>query len=72
MTVAWFGSSLSLGYVRIASGNRIKLAWPKENGLFYFGLSVQMGIIFGVVPFYLLINVYGILKDRQPCVTYCL
>jgi riboflavin transporter 2 len=72
MTVAWFISSFILAYVRVASGNRIKLAWTKENGLFYFGLSVQMGMIFGVVPMYLIINVYGLLKDRQPCVTYCL
>ncbi len=72
MIVAWFSSSFVLGYVRIASGNRIKLAWPDENGLFYFGLTVQLGIIFGVVPFYLIINVYGILQDRQPCITYCL
>jgi riboflavin transporter 2 len=72
MIMAWFISSFVLGYIRVSSGNRIKLAWKKDNGLFYFGLSVQMGLIFGVVPMYLFINVYGILKDRQPCVTYCL
>jgi len=72
MIIAWFISSFVLAYVRIASGNRIKLSWSKENGLFHFGLSVQMGIIFGVVPMYLVINVYELLKDRQPCVTYCL
>jgi hypothetical protein len=72
MASAWFVSSFVLAYVRVASGNRIKLSWPKESGLFHFGLSVQMGIIFGVVPMYLVINVYGLLQDRQPCVTYCL
>jgi hypothetical protein len=72
MASAWFISSFVLAYVRVASGNRIKLTWPKESGLFHFGLSVQMGIIFGVVPMYLVINVYGLLKDREPCVTYCL
>jgi hypothetical protein len=72
MIVAWFISSFVLAYVRIASGKRIKLSWSKENGLFHFGLSVQMGIIFGVLPMYLVINVYELLKDRQPCVTYCL
>jgi hypothetical protein len=72
MTIAWFISAFVLAYVRVASGNRIKLAWPKENGLFYFGLSVQMGIIFGVLPMYLVINVYELLKERYPCVTYCL
>ncbi|CAF0949384.1 unnamed protein product [Adineta steineri] len=71
MCIAWFTSSFILAYVRIASGNRIKLAWPNENGLFYFGLSVQLGIIFGVVPFYLLINVYEVLQERLPCMTYC-
>jgi len=72
MTCAWFLSSFTLAYVRIASGNRIKLAWKKQNGLFYFGLSVQLGIIFGVVPMYLVINVYKLLEDREPCKSYCL
>ena len=72
MIVAWFVSTFTFAYVRIASGNRIKLAWGKESGLFYFGVSVQMGIVFGVLPMYLLINVFEVLKDRQPCVTYCL
>jgi riboflavin transporter 2 len=72
MSGAWFISSFVLAYVRVASGNRIKLSWPEESGLFHFGLSVQMGIIFGVVPMYLVINVFGLLKDRQPCMTYCL
>lgn len=71
MIIAWFTSSFILSYVRVASGNRIKLAWPKEDGLFNFGVSVQMGIIFGVLPMYLVINVYEFLQDRQPCVTYC-
>jgi riboflavin transporter 2 len=72
MITAWFISSFVLGYIRVASGNRIKLAWKNDNGLFYFGLSVQLGLIFGVVPMYLVINVYQILKDRHPCITYCL
>jgi riboflavin transporter 2 len=71
MIAAWFISSFTFAYVRIASGNRIKLAWPKENGLFFFGLSVQMGIIFGVLPMYLIINIYQLLKDRQSCMSYC-
>ena len=72
MIVAWFFSSFLLGYIRCASGNRIKLAWGKEDGLFYFGLSIQLGVMLGVLPMYLLINVFQLLKDRQPCVTYCL
>jgi riboflavin transporter 2 len=72
MITAWFISALILAYVRVSSGNRIKLAWSKRSGLFHFGLSVQMGIIFGVLPMYLVINVYELLKDRQPCMTYCL
>jgi hypothetical protein len=72
MITAWFLSSFVLAYVRVASGNRIKLAWAKEDGLFHFGLSVQLGLIFGALPMYLIINVYELLKDREPCVTYCL
>ena len=72
MIFAWFVSTFTFAYVRIASGNRIKLAWGKDSGLFYFGVSVQMGIVFGVLPMYLLINVFKVLKDREPCVTYCL
>lgn len=71
MTTAWFVSSLVLAYVRLASGNRIRLAWPKESGLFNFGVSVQMGMFVGALPVYLVINVYELLYDRVPCVAYC-
>ncbi|CAF2125116.1 unnamed protein product [Rotaria magnacalcarata] len=68
---AWCLSSFILAYVRVASGNRIKLAWKKDNGLFYYGLNIQIGMILGVVPMYLLINIYQLLKERQPCDIYC-
>ena len=58
MIIAWLTASFILSYVRIASGNRIKLAWGKESGLFYYGLCVQMGVVLGVIPMYLIINVY--------------
>ncbi|CAF0851020.1 unnamed protein product [Rotaria sordida] len=72
MIIAWFFSSFVLAYVRIATGNRIKLTWRKENGLFYFGLCIQIGIIIGALPMYLAVNVYRLFQDRQPCITYCL
>ncbi|CAF0969462.1 unnamed protein product [Adineta ricciae] len=72
MVLAWFSSTFILAYVRIASGNNIKLYWKKESGLFYFGFTVQTGIIFGVLPFFLIINVFNLLKDRKPCITYCI
>ena len=72
MVIAWTASTFVLSYVRVASGNRIKLTWPKEDGLFNFGLSVQLGMVVGAVPTYLVINVYQLLKDRQPCKIYCL
>ena len=72
MITAWFLSSFILSYVRIASGNWIKLAYAGENGLFYYGVSVQMGLVFGSIPMYLVINIFELLQDRSPCVTYCL
>ncbi|CAF0870939.1 unnamed protein product [Rotaria sordida] len=72
MIIAWFFSSFVLAYVRIATGNRIKLTWRKQNGLFYFGLCIQIGIIVGALPMYLAVNVYRLFQDRQPCITYCL
>ena len=67
----WFFVSFILTYVRIATGNHIKLAWKKDNGLFYVGVGVQMGIVLGAVPTYLIINVFQLLHDRHPCITYC-
>lgn len=71
MIVAWFLSSFILGYIRIASGNSIKLTWKKENGLFYYGLSIQLGVLLGVIPMYLIINIFQLLQERQPCKIYC-
>lgn len=71
MIAAWSISSFVLAYARLASGNRIKLSWAKESGLFHFGVSVQVGMLVGALPMYVVINIYELLQDRLPCVTYC-
>ncbi|CAF0836294.1 unnamed protein product [Didymodactylos carnosus] len=68
----WFVSSFIFGYVRMASANRIRRFWKGKSGLFWLGVAGQLGICLGVIPMYFIINTFNLLKDRQPCQTYCL
>ncbi len=60
-----------IAYVRITIGNRLKNEWANEKGLFYFGVTVQLGSLIGTIPIYLLINVFHVFIDRKPCQIYC-
>lgn len=68
----WFIMSLTSGILRITIGNRIKSEWTDDKGMFYYGGTVQLGLLLGTIPIYMLINVFGLFIDRQPCQTYCL
>ncbi|CAF1488593.1 unnamed protein product [Rotaria magnacalcarata] len=61
-----------IAFVRITIGNRIKIGWNGDEGLFYFGASLQLGFLLGTTPVYLLINNFGMFIDRQPCQKYCI
>jgi len=67
----WFIMSVISGLLRISIGNRIKREWNGDEGMFYFGGTVQLGLFLGTIPTYLLINVFGLFVDRKPCQTYC-
>nr|ACI90374.1 G protein-coupled receptor-like protein [Philodina roseola] len=68
----WFIMSFIGGFLRIAIGNRIKREWKNDKGMFYYGATAQLGLFLGTIPTYLLINVFEIFVDRQPCQSYCL
>jgi hypothetical protein len=68
----WFIMSLTSGFLRIVIGSRIKDEWADEKGMFYYGVSVQIGLLLGSIPIYLAINVFDLFLDRQPCKLYCL
>jgi hypothetical protein len=67
----WFIMSFIGCFLRITIGNRIKSEWKNDNGMFYFGATVQLGSLLGTVPTYLLINVFDLFMDRKPCQKYC-
>lgn len=71
MVLVWFVATVIIAYVRIAIGHRIKLEWEDEKGMFFFGVSIQLGLLLGSIPMYFLINVFGAFKDREPCHIYC-
>jgi hypothetical protein len=68
----WFIMSLISGFLRITIGNRIKSEWIDDKGMFYYGGTVQLGLLLGTIPVYLFINIFGLFIDRKPCQTYCL
>ncbi|CAF0989427.1 unnamed protein product [Rotaria sp. Silwood1] len=67
----WFIMSLTSGFLRITIGNRIKSEWEDDKGMFYYGGTVQLGLLLGTIPIYILINVFGVFIDRKPCRAYC-
>ncbi|CAF1289979.1 unnamed protein product [Rotaria sordida] len=67
----WFSLTIIIAYLRITTGSLIKTKWPGEKGMFYFGVTVQLGLFLGAVPMYILINFFNIFKSRRPCEVYC-
>ena len=68
---AWLLSTLIIAYLRITIGNRIKTEWSDDRGMFYFGVSVQLGLLLGTVPSYVLVNVFHLFVAREDCRQYC-
>ena len=69
--LVWFFMSVISGFLRITIGNRIKTEWASDKGMFYYGGTVQLGLLLGTIPMYLLINVFSVFIDRKPCQAYC-
>ncbi|CAF1404549.1 unnamed protein product [Rotaria sordida] len=67
----WFIMSLTSCFLRITIGSRIKSEWTGDKGMFYYGGTVQLGLLLGTIPLYILINLFGIFIDRKPCQVYC-
>ncbi|UJR11697.1 hypothetical protein I4U23_015878 [Adineta vaga] len=67
-----FISTMFIAYIRITIGNRIKDHWSNEKGLFYFGITIQLGSVIGTIPIFLLVNVFEVFVAREPCQTYCI
>ncbi|CAF3261636.1 unnamed protein product [Rotaria sp. Silwood2] len=71
MLCIWFVMTVIIAYLRITTGNFIKAEWSEEKGMFYFGITVQLGLFLGAVPMYLLVNVFNMFIDRKSCEVYC-
>ncbi|CAF4194356.1 unnamed protein product [Rotaria socialis] len=72
IAISWFLATLIIAFLRITIGHRIKLEWKDDQGMFYFGASIQLGLLLGAIPMYFLVNVFNVFTDREPCVIYCL
>ncbi|CAM4815209.1 unnamed protein product [Rotaria magnacalcarata] len=72
IVISWFLVTLIIAFLRITIGHRIKLEWKGDQGMFYFGASIQLGLLLGAIPMYFLVNVFNVFIDREPCVIYCL
>ncbi|CAF3438405.1 unnamed protein product [Rotaria sp. Silwood2] len=71
IVVIWLLMIFIIAYLRITTGNFIKAEWSEEKGMFYFGITVQLGSFLGAIPMYLLVNVFDMFTDRKPCEVYC-
>ena len=72
MLITKFSTSFIAVYMRITIGNYIKDEWSIDNGLFYFGISGQLGSLVGSIPMYLLVIIFGAFIAREPRQIYCI
>jgi hypothetical protein len=72
MVLTQISATFTIAYIRIKIGNTIKTKWSNENGMFYFGATIEIGSLMGTIPIYLLVNVFNVFTDRKPCQTYFL
>ncbi|CAF3720643.1 unnamed protein product [Rotaria socialis] len=61
----WLSTYILLGYPRLVIANYVRQHSP--NGLFWFGVHVQLGALIGSVVAYLFIETFSLFQDRLPC-----
>ena len=63
--IIWLSTYILLGYPRLVIANYVRLHSP--NGMFWFGINVQLGALIGSVIAYLLIETFSLFQEQLPC-----
>ena len=62
----WLSTYLFLGYPRLIIANYVRSY--SSNGMFWYGVNVQLGALFGSISAYLLVETFSVFSERLPCV----
>lgn len=63
--IIWLITYILLGYPRLAFANYLRVYSP--NGMFWFGVSNQLGSFIGSIVAYLLVETFELFKGKLPC-----
>ncbi|UJR08892.1 hypothetical protein I4U23_013147 [Adineta vaga] len=61
----WLSTYIFLGYPRLVIANYVRV--HSTNGMFWYGVNVQLGALTGSVIAYLLIETFGLFHERKAC-----
>ncbi|CAF4717141.1 unnamed protein product, partial [Rotaria sp. Silwood2] len=61
----WLSTYIFIGYSRLVMAYYLRIHSP--NGMFYFGVSNQVGALVGSVAAYLLVETFSQFKEKLPC-----
>ncbi|CAF4543740.1 unnamed protein product [Rotaria sp. Silwood2] len=61
----WLSTYIFIGYPRLVMANYLRIHSP--NGMFWFGVSNQVGALIGSVAAYLLVETFSQFKEKLPC-----
>lgn len=65
----WLSTYVLLGYPRLIIANYARAY--SSNGMFWFGVHVQLGALIGSVIAYLMIETFSLFREQLPCEQTC-
>ena len=63
--IIWLSTYIFLGYPRLVIANYVRV--HSSNGMFWFGVHVQLGALIGSIIAYLLIETFALFQEQLPC-----
>jgi len=63
--IVWLSTYVLLGYPRLVIANYVRIHSP--NGMFWYGVNVQLGALIGSIVAYLLVETFSLFRERIPC-----
>ncbi|CAF2774851.1 unnamed protein product [Rotaria sp. Silwood2] len=63
--IVWLSTYVLLGYPRLIIANYVRSY--SSNGMFWYGVNVQLGALIGSIIIYHLIETFSLLNGKMPC-----
>lgn len=63
--IIWLSTYIFLGYPRLVIANYLRN--HSSNGMFWYGVNVQLGALLGSLLSYNLIETFSLLREKKPC-----